>query len=129
MRNTPTPLSIAWIDADGAVVSTADMAPCEDRERLPHLPGRRALPDGRSRCFQGHLDDLGIVPGATVTVGRELRRPRDRRSCHTPLARWRMCAAHAHHRYAAPASWQPCPQVGGPGIAGSTGRRQPHAGL
>ena len=68
MRNTPTPLSIAWIDAAGAVVSTADMAPCEDREGCPTYP-----PAGPYRTaievFQGGLDDLGISAGARVSVG------------------------------------------------------------
>ena len=68
MRNTPTPLSIAWIAADGSVVSTADMAPCEDRDGCPTYQ-----PAGAYRTaievFQGGLDDLGLVPGATVTVG------------------------------------------------------------
>jgi len=68
MRNTPTPLSIAWIDHAGGVVSTTDMAPCEDREGCPTYP-----PAGPYRTaievFQGGLDDLGITPGATVTVG------------------------------------------------------------
>lgn len=68
MRNTPTPLSIAWISADGQVVSTADMEPCEDREGCPTYP-----PAGPYRyaieVFQGGLDELGITPGATVTVG------------------------------------------------------------
>jgi hypothetical protein len=49
MRNTPTPLSIAWVAADGEVVSIEDMAPVE--------------------TFQGDLDDLGITEAATVTVG------------------------------------------------------------
>lgn len=31
MRDTPMPLSIAYLDADGAVVSTADMDPCLDQ--------------------------------------------------------------------------------------------------
>jgi len=30
MRDTPTPLSIAYLDAEGAIVSTADMDPCLD---------------------------------------------------------------------------------------------------
>jgi uncharacterized membrane protein (UPF0127 family) len=68
MRNTPTPLSIAWIDSAGAVVSTADMAPCEDKDGCPTYqaagPYRTAI-----EVFQGGLDDLGIVEGATVTVG------------------------------------------------------------
>lgn len=68
MRNTPTPLSIAWVDGAGAVVSTADMAPCDDREGCPTYP-----PAGAYRTaievFQGGLDELGITGGATVTVG------------------------------------------------------------
>ena len=70
MRNTPTPLSIAWIAADGALVSTADMAPCEDRDGCPTYapagPYRTAI-----EVFQGGLDDLGITEGAQVAVGGE----------------------------------------------------------
>jgi uncharacterized membrane protein (UPF0127 family) len=68
MRNTPMPLSIAWIDGDGALVSTADMAPCEDRDGCPLYP-----PAGPYRTAievpQGELGELGITEGATVTVG------------------------------------------------------------
>ena len=68
MRNTPMPLSIAWISARGAVVSTADMAPCEDRDGCPTYP-----PAGPYRTAieapKGALPLLGITPGATVTVG------------------------------------------------------------
>ena len=68
MRNTPTPLSIAWVAADGGVVTITDMAPCEDRDGCPTYS-----PDGPYRyaieVFQGDLDDLGITDAATVTVG------------------------------------------------------------
>lgn len=68
MRNTPMPLSIAWISADGTVVSSTDMAPCEDREGCPTYspagPYRVAI-----EVPQGGLDDLGIEPGSTITVG------------------------------------------------------------
>ena len=68
MRNTPTPLSIAWVAADGEVVSIEDMAPCEDREGCPTYS-----PDGPYRyaieTFQGDLADFGITEAATVTVG------------------------------------------------------------
>jgi uncharacterized membrane protein (UPF0127 family) len=68
MRNTPMPLSIAYLDAGGELVSTADMAPCPDRSDCPRYqaagPFRYALEVPR-----GRLDDLGIVPGATVEVG------------------------------------------------------------
>ncbi len=70
MRNTPTPLSIAWVAADGALVSTADMAPCEDRDGCPTYapagPYRTAI-----EVFQGNLGALGITPGAYVHVGGE----------------------------------------------------------
>jgi uncharacterized protein len=72
MANTPTPLSIAFLTADGAVVSTADMEPCLDTEPVdcPLYP-----PDGPYRYAvevpQGELDDLGLDgPGARlVTTG------------------------------------------------------------
>jgi len=68
MRNTPTPLSIAWVAVDGRVVTIRDMAPCEDREGCPvYAPGgpyRYAL-----EVFQDDLPDLGITEDATVTVG------------------------------------------------------------
>jgi uncharacterized protein len=68
MRNTPTPLSIAWFDADGTQVSTADMDPCPDVEGCP------TYPSGGSYRFalevpQGSLDDMGVVSGSSVAVG------------------------------------------------------------
>ena len=68
MRNTPTPLSIAWIAADGEVVTIKDMEPCEDGPGCPTYPSggeyRYAI-----EALQGGLDDLGITEGARVTVG------------------------------------------------------------
>ncbi len=68
MHNTPMPLSIAYLDAGGELVSTADMAPCPDTSDCPRYeaaaPFRYAV-----EVPQGRLDDLGIVPGATVAVG------------------------------------------------------------
>jgi uncharacterized membrane protein (UPF0127 family) len=68
MRNTPMPLSIAYLDAGGELVSTADMTPCSDTSDCPRYeatgPFRFAL-----EVPQGRLDDLGIGPGATVAVG------------------------------------------------------------
>jgi uncharacterized membrane protein (UPF0127 family) len=66
MRNTPQPLSIAYVDATGTIVSTADMAPCPDVDGCPDY-----LPGGPYRIAievpLGRLDDLGIVTGATIT--------------------------------------------------------------
>jgi uncharacterized protein len=68
MRNTPTPLSIGWFDADGALVSTAAMDPCADVEGCPTYPS-----DGRYRFAlevpQGSLDDVGVVGGSSLAVG------------------------------------------------------------
>ena len=68
MRNTPTPLTIAWISAAGRVVTINDMAPCADREGCPLYE-----PDGPYRVAievpTGTLADLGITPAATVEVG------------------------------------------------------------
>src|SRR5919106_5112306 len=68
MRNTPTPLSIGWFEADGDLVSTADMEPCADVDGCPTYP-----PAGRYRFAlevpQGRLDDLGIAPGSRLAVG------------------------------------------------------------
>ena len=44
MRNTPMPLSIAWIAADGSVVTTTDMEPCEDRDGCPSYPAAGPVP-------------------------------------------------------------------------------------
>ncbi|MGH9193971.1 MAG: DUF192 domain-containing protein [Acidimicrobiales bacterium] len=68
MRNTPTPLSIGWFDADGALVSTADMDPCADIEGCPTYPS-----GGRYRFAlevpQSSLDDVGVTGGSTLAVG------------------------------------------------------------
>jgi uncharacterized membrane protein (UPF0127 family) len=68
MQNTPMPLSIAWIDASGEIVSTSDMEPCGN---LPTCP--LYAPEGNYRFAlevpKGQLDELGLVEGATVRVG------------------------------------------------------------
>jgi uncharacterized membrane protein (UPF0127 family) len=70
MMNTPMPLTVAYIGADGSLVSAADMEPCvgEDARAggCPSYP-----PDGPYRWAvevpQGGLDELGLVPGASFT--------------------------------------------------------------
>jgi uncharacterized membrane protein (UPF0127 family) len=68
MRNTPTPLSIAWFDAGGALVSTADMEPCGDVDDCPLYgadgPYRFAL-----EVPQGELPSLGVEEGSVLRVG------------------------------------------------------------
>jgi uncharacterized membrane protein (UPF0127 family) len=69
MRNTPMPLSIAWVDASGHLVATADMAPCEDSPDCPSYPESGPPPPYRLAIEvpQGRLPNLGIVEGATIT--------------------------------------------------------------
>jgi uncharacterized membrane protein (UPF0127 family) len=63
MRDTPMPLSIAWIAADGSLVSTADMDPCLDGGDCVSYPA-----DGPYRFAlevpQGDLAAVGAVEGA-----------------------------------------------------------------
>ncbi|MCX7619642.1 MAG: DUF192 domain-containing protein [Acidimicrobiales bacterium] len=75
MKNTLLPLSIAYIDSQGGVVSTADMDPCPAAATsCPSYPPastyRYAIEVPR-----GSLADLGIEAGARVDVGQE--------GCHT----------------------------------------------
>lgn len=64
MKDTVLPLSIAYLDADGAVVSTVDMEPCPDGTACPSYPAdapyRMAL-----EVAQGGLDELGLVEGSS----------------------------------------------------------------
>jgi len=68
MRNTPTPLSIAWVDAEGEIVSSTDMEPCDDVPGCPLYP-----PAGPYRFAlevpKGDLGKVGLVDGATLRVG------------------------------------------------------------
>ena len=64
MLDTPMPLSIAWVGADGRVVDTADMEPC------PAEPCQTYLSDTAYQLAvevpQGDLDDLGLVEGGQM---------------------------------------------------------------
>lgn len=65
MRNTPQPLTIAYLGDEGNLVSTTDMAPCGDSDQCPLYrpagPYRYAL-----EVPQGHLTDLGLTREARV---------------------------------------------------------------
>lgn len=61
MRNTPLPLSIAFIDAAGRIVALADMAPRDDALHCPPTDVRYAL-----EIAQGGFAARGIAPGARV---------------------------------------------------------------
>lgn len=68
MRNVPVPLSIAWFDAVGRFVASADMAPCGDRGDCPtYGPGRpyRLAVEVPA----GALPTLGIGERAVLALG------------------------------------------------------------
>jgi uncharacterized membrane protein (UPF0127 family) len=68
MQNTPMPLSIAWFDPAGQLVSTEDMDPCETVGDCPLYgaagPYRFAL-----EVPQGELPGLGVEEGSVLRVG------------------------------------------------------------
>ena len=69
MRNVPVPLTVAWFDASGRFVSSADMAPCPDDEAncptyAPERPYRLAL-----EVPGGGLARIGVGQGAVLEVG------------------------------------------------------------
>ena len=70
MRNTPMPLSIAYIDTAGQIVSATDMAPCADDPGCPLYPASGPYATA-IEVPQGNLARLGIVSGAIVTDERQ----------------------------------------------------------
>ncbi|WP_421117969.1 DUF192 domain-containing protein [Aquihabitans daechungensis] len=67
MRNTPQPLSIAYFDASGDFVSTADMEPCGDEASCPTYPAKGTFMYALE-VPQGMLDEAGAVDGATLRI-------------------------------------------------------------
>lgn len=67
MKNTPLPLSIAFIDQDGHIVNMADMEPHSTASHCPHAPIRYAL-----EMEQGWFEARDIQAGARV---KHLPRP------------------------------------------------------
>lgn len=63
MRNTITPLDIAYIRSDGLIVSTHTMAPLETRSYPSGEPAMYAL-----EVLAGTFDDLGIAAGDHVEI-------------------------------------------------------------
>ena len=66
MKNTLIPLSIAFADAEGTIVSILDMEPCEaDPCEIydPGVPYRSAL-----EVNQGAFDDWGVQVGDRLTL-------------------------------------------------------------
>ena len=62
MRNTVIPLSIAFIDDDGTVVSIADMSPKSEASTCPQRPVRYAL-----EMDQGWFAKRGVTAGTKIS--------------------------------------------------------------
>ena len=62
MRNTLIPLSIAFIDDDGTVVSIADMSPKSEASTCPQRPVRYAL-----EMDQGWFARRGVTAGNKIS--------------------------------------------------------------
>ena len=63
MRNTPLPLTIAFIDAQGKITSFADMAPFSDESHCSTVPVPFAL-----EMEQGWFKKRGVLVGDSVTL-------------------------------------------------------------
>ena len=63
MRNTPLPLSIAYIDAQGIILEIHDMEPFSLEPVRSRFPARYALEVNR-----GRFRELGIEPGDRVDL-------------------------------------------------------------
>lgn len=70
MKNTLIPLSVAFIDAAGAIINVADMQPHSEQSHCAGRPARYAL-----EMNQGWFAQRGIKPGAKLR-GLEKLAPR-----------------------------------------------------
>lgn len=63
MRNTPLPLSIAWLDAEGTIVDIQDMQPLSDQVHAPPAPYWFAV-----ETNQGWFAANGVTVGDRVVL-------------------------------------------------------------
>lgn len=63
MKNTPLPLSAAFLDEEGFIVDLIDLEPLSETIRCSHEPARYAL-----EMEQGWFADRGIRLGARLTA-------------------------------------------------------------
>ncbi len=61
MKNTLIPLSVAFIDAHGAIINIADMQPHSEESHCSARPARYAL-----EMTQGWFRDRGVKPGTRI---------------------------------------------------------------
>jgi len=67
MRNTPLPLSIAYFDGNGSLVSSVDMAPCKDAPTCPNYPASGPFAFALE-VPKGKLADVGVKGRATIFI-------------------------------------------------------------
>jgi uncharacterized membrane protein (UPF0127 family) len=67
MKDTPMPLSIAFIDANGKIVSTADMDPCPAGTSSCPVYSPGGMYRDAIEVPQGNLERLGLTGDAMVT--------------------------------------------------------------
>lgn len=67
MRNTPMPLSIAYFDASGTVVSVDEMSPCADLSNCPTYPAPAPFKYALE-VPSGQLAELGVQAGSTLRI-------------------------------------------------------------
>jgi uncharacterized membrane protein (UPF0127 family) len=66
MKDTLIPLSIAFYDAEGSVVSILDMEPCHEATCPLYDSGKPAM--GAVEVEQGYFADRGVKVGDTMTL-------------------------------------------------------------
>lgn len=69
MRNTPTPLTIAYYDAEARFVAANDMEPCDDSPRCPSYPPPARPYRVAIEVPKGRAPALGLAPGSVARVG------------------------------------------------------------
>jgi len=69
MKDTPLPLSIAWFDASGMFVSSADMQPCPATERRCPTYGATGPYQFALEVPIGEGASLGLVSGSRLQLG------------------------------------------------------------
>jgi uncharacterized membrane protein (UPF0127 family) len=67
MKDTVTPLQIAFLDADGRFMQQFDMQPCTADPCATYGPSDKFLM--AVETFAGQLATVGLVPGSTVVLG------------------------------------------------------------
>ncbi len=88
MRNTAQPISIAYLDDAGGLISVADMTPCADVDGCPTYPAGGSVRWAVEVPAQaGGVDALAIEPGVVVVDTRPRVRVLSLRAAepgHTP---------------------------------------------